>query len=64
MPFNSLGWGSSGLSPGPTPFLPIIQPLLVQSYLNSMLPITYMQTIHKFIWNSTLGTLILVPINW
>ena len=42
-----------------------IQPPLVQSYLNSMLPITYMQTIHIFTWNLTLGTLgILVPLNW
>ena len=45
-------------------FLPYIQPFLVQSYLNSMLPITYMQTIHKFTWNLTLGTLILVSLNW
>ena len=44
-------------------FLPYIHPLLVQSYLNSMLPITYMQTIHRFTWNLTLGTLILAPLN-
>ena len=24
----------------------------------------YMQTIHKFTWNLTLGTLILAPLNW
>ena len=45
-------------------FLPYIQLLLVWSYLNSMLLITYVQMIYKFMWNLTLGTLILVPLNW
>ena len=40
------------------------QPLLVQSYLNSMSPIFYKQMIHKFTWNVTLGTLNLVQLNW
>ena len=43
-------------------FLPFIQPLLVQSYLNSMLPIIYIQITDKFTWILTLGTLILVPV--
>ena len=37
-------------------FLPYVRPLLVQSYLNSMLSITYMQMIPKLTWNLTLGT--------
>ena len=51
-------WGHS--------FLPYIHPLSVQSYsyLNSMCPITYMQMTHKFTWNLTLGTSILVSLNW
>ena len=55
---------SSGISFLGHSFLSYIQPLSVWSYLNSLLPITYMQTTHKFTLNSTLGILILVPLNW
>ena len=61
--FSTLLWGSSGLSSGATQGPPYIQSLSVQSYLNSMSPITYIQMTPKFTWNWTLGTSILGSLN-